>query len=307
MVSSLLAFCVGACDEPGSDTATLTTLPTEPAVGEVEAGEDAPTLLKPWAPPTMHSRTVEVEGTNRSYVLSLPAGARQREGLPVIFAFHGLSEEAVTMQRHTNLDAADAIVVYMQGVDKAWSPAPYAKTTADQDLAYVDAVRAQLIGEFDIDQSRVFAAGFSNGGGFAAFLGCRRPQDFTAVATVAAAQYEKVFEGCSSIPMKQIDFHGTDDEVIQYNGGFRHGSSYDSIEESTDGAAARNRCAAEPEETKVLDTVVEERWVDCDAGLEHYRIEGGHHVWPGGETDRSGIPKDFATHRLLEFFGIGLR
>lgn len=307
MVSSMLAFGVSACDDPSAETAALTTVPSETAVGEVETGEDAPTLLKPWAPPVMHSRSIEVEGISRSYIVSLPAGARQREGLPVIFAFHGMGEEAVTMQRHTKLDTADAIVVYMQGVNNAWSPAPYAQSSAEQDLAFVDAVRGEIAGEFDIDQARVFATGFSNGGGFAAFLGCHRPQDFTAVATVAAAQYEQVLEGCSTIPMKQIDFHGTDDPVIQYDGGFRHGTLYDSIEESTDDAATRNRCAAEPEETRVLDSVVEERWVDCDADLEHYRIEGGQHVWPGGEADRSDIPKDFATHRMLEFFGVGLR
>lgn len=315
-LASLLTFSMGACDGPSPKSSPMTTLPMETQVAEQPhlpeppaepAAPIEPTMLAPWAPAAVENRTVMVEGVERHYILSLPPGARQREKLPIIFAFHGKGEEAATMQRHTNLDAADAIVVYMQGVDKAWSPAPYAKTSPEQDLAYVDAVRHQLLGEFNVDRVKVFAAGFSNGGGFATFLSCRRPQDFTAVATVAAANYEQVSEGCSVIPMKQIDFHGTDDPVIKYAGGVRHGSAYASVAASTHDAAARNRCDAGPHATPLEHQVVEEQWIGCDAGLEHYRLEGGRHVWPGGEADRSELPRGFATQRMLAFFGVGTR
>ena len=195
----------------------------------------------------------------------------------------------------------------MQGVDNAWAPAPYAATSGEQDLAFVDAALHQLTLDFSVDRARVFAAGFSNGGGFAAYLGCQRPQEFTAVATVAGAFYEKVSEGCSMIPMKHIDFHGTADPVIAYAGGSRHNHVYDSTEELMSDAAERNRCDPQPVERIVSNDVVEQRWVGCDAGLVHYRIVGGGHSWPGEAKHSSpSVPSGFATRTLLEFFGIAL-
>lgn len=274
---------------------TAATVPADDNVVEVE----------PWSEAAVETRTVQAAGIERRYLLSLPEGARERARLPLILVFHGYREDAESIQRYSGLNGADAIVAYLQGNDQAWAPAPYATTTGEQDLAFVDAVREQLSAEFDVDRARVFATGLSNGGGFAAYVGCQRPQDFTAVATVAAAFYSPVSEGCSAIPIKHIDFHGTEDRVIEYAGGQRHGTVYDSAVDMAYEAAERNRCQPEPVETHVTDTVVEERWLDCDAGLEHYRIEGGPHVWPGGDTDKSNtVPEGFATRRQLEFFGV---
>ncbi|UIZ93112.1 prolyl oligopeptidase family serine peptidase [Corynebacterium sp. CNCTC7651] len=278
-----------------------------PTTVVVEDGEDQVSVDK-LSPATVEERTLDVGGVRRGYILSLPEGAHQRQRLPLIMVFHGYNEDAASVRKNSNMDRADAIVAYLEGVEKAWAPAPYAKTTGAQDLAFVDAVREQLAEEFSVDRARVFATGMSNGGGFAAYVGCQRPQDFTAVASVAAAFYQRVSEGCSAIPMKHIDFHGTEDRVIEYAGGHRHDTVYDSTAEMVEEGAQRNRCAPEPEVTQVTTGIVEERWLDCDAGMEHYRIEGGPHVWPGGAYDQSGTaPSGFATKRQLEFFGVGER
>lgn len=297
----LLGWAVTACASPHDGAEVFTTMSESPATEPVAPGEHA----EPLSPPAVERRTITAAGLQREFILSLPAGARQRARLPLIMVFHGYRENAETIHRYSELDKADAVVAYMQGKDDAWAPAPYAGTTGEQDLAFVDAVRSQLSGEFHIDPARVFAAGLSNGGGFAAFVGCQRPQDFTAVATVSAAFYQRVSDGCSRIPIKQIDFHGTADAVMHYAGGERHNTVYDSTPEMTAEAAERNRCRPQPAERRVADTVVEERWEDCDAGLEHFRIEGGPHVWPGGLRDESGTaPKGFATDEILDFFRV---
>lgn len=266
------------------------------------------TSPEPLSPASVERRKTTVEGVDREFVLSLPQGARQRERLPLILVFHGYREDADTIRGYSEMDKADAIVAYLQGVGKAWAPAPYATTTGEQDLAFVDSVRSQLSGEFKIDRARVFAAGFSNGGGFADYVGCQRPQEFTAVATVSAAVYQRVAEGCSTIPVKQVDFHGTADSVINYAGGIRHDTQYESSLEMTEDAAARNRCSSHPAQRRVSDTVVQEEWQDCDAGFEHFRIEGGPHVWPGGLSDSSGTAaRGFATQQILDFFEVKQR
>lgn len=259
-----------------------------------------------WAPHSVESRTIQAAGKERHFLLSLPAGARQRDKLPVVFAFHGYRENPEKMRRVSQLDRADAIVAYMAGIDDAWAPAPYAATSGEEDLAFVDAVLAQLEGEFSIDPARVFATGMSNGGGFAAYVGCQRPQEFTGIGTVSAAFYERVSEGCSYIPMKHIDIHGTGDTIIAYDGGQRHETVYDSEPEMFTEAAARNHCAARAEETEISPTVTEFTWAGCDALLVHYRVSGGPHTWQGGADDHSKTTSPgFATRAQLEFFGIG--
>ncbi len=305
----VLVLALGGCadsakvDQAADVFTTATTPSAQP--GPAQGADDAVTEVVPLSPAAVEKRSIDAAGLRRDYILSLPEGARQRQKLPLILVFHGFSEDAATIQRYSELDKADALVVYMQGREKAWAPAPYAKTTGEQDLAFVDAVREQLVNEFSVDTARVFASGLSNGGGFAAYVGCQRPQDFTAVATVSAAFYQRVSEGCSAIPIKHIDFHGTADPVINYAGGQRHGTVYESTEEMITEAAERNRCNPHPEENRLSPTVVEQRWLDCDAGLSHYRIEGGPHVWPGGQMDKSGTTTEgFATRRQLEFFGV---
>lgn len=301
IAAACLLFCglVAGCAGEGSGLRTaITTLPEPP--------EDIVREVEPWSDPVVERRHITSAGMKRDYLLSVPKGAKQRQRLPLILAFHGYREDAQRLRQHSQLDRADAVVAFLDGVGNAWAPAPYATTTGQQDLAFVDDVVAALESEFSIDRARVFAAGFSNGGGFAAFVGCQRPQEFTGVATVAGAFYQRVSEGCSEIPMKHVDFHGTADPVISYDGGERHTTVYDSTHDMLVEAAARNHCARE-EEIRHSDTVVEAAWDDCDAALAHYRIEGGPHVWPGGTTDTSGLVSDgFATRTLLQFFGVGM-
>ena len=57
----------------------------------------------------------------------------------------------------------------------------------DRDLKLFDAMLRDLRWKFRIDDSRIYAAGFSNGGFFDYILWSRRPQVFAAFAPCAAA------------------------------------------------------------------------------------------------------------------------
>lgn len=295
----MIGILAGCTSQP-IDTSLHDAAPTVRAHSET-----ADATAQAWEPARLEYRTVTINGSKRDYLVSLPPGARQRKGLPLILGFHGYTGSAEHMQQRSGLSDADAVVAYLQGVDAAWSPAPYAKTSVEDDLSFSDHVREQLIAEFHLHPARVFAAGFSNGGGFAGVLGCRRPQQFTAIATVAAAYYDSVTDGCSPIPMKRIDIHGTSDAIIQYQGGSRHGSHYESVYDFLDESRIRNRCEAEPLETQATAFATALTWMDCDAGLKHIRVQGGEHVWPGSDA-RQKLPDASlsATDEILSFFGV---
>lgn len=257
---------------------------------------------------TTEERTIKSAGLTRSYRVSIPPEIDKRTSVPLIFAFHGKEGNAKTMEQFTDFDAAEAVVVYADGVGKAWAPAPYAETTKEQDLAFFDDVREQMIDEFPINPAKVFVTGLSNGGGFAAFIGCHRAHQITGIATVSAAFYEAVLEDCSPIPVKQIDFHGTADSVIKYDGGDRHDASYLGMQEVLDQAARRNHCSPQPIVSQSNRAGTELNWTNCDAQLRHYRLDEGKHVWPGGAQELVFDGADgFASRQILNFFGVRYR
>jgi len=280
---------------PAPETAPETTseaaAPTTEIIGESRSGR----------------RTINVDGESRNYWITVPPAALNGQSVPLIFVFHGMDEYASRIRSYSNFDIANAIVVYPNGIDQAWAPAPYAETTGEEDLAFVDAIRAGIEDRYTVDSARVFAAGLSNGGGFAAYLGCQRPYEFTAIATVSAAYYWRVADGCSVIPMKHIDIHGTADEVIEYDGGERHETEYHSVPEMLADAARRNHCSDEVILSQVGTTAVKSTYQGCDAPLEHIRVGTGGHTWPGSTNDDSNPDDDIATREILNFWGVSYR
>lgn len=282
----------GPAPDPAASTAPATTAP---ASGPVAA--DATERI-----------TVDVGGRERTFLLSVPDGYTNHHPWPVVLAFPGWREKAGWMRDYTGLDAAAALVVYAEGVEEAWSPAPYAHTSVAEDIAYVEAVVHWVREHYLVDDTSINAVGMSNGGGFATLLGCQLPELFAAVATVSAAYYQDVHRDCAEVPVPHLDIHGTADSIIEYYGGTRHETVYSSVPAVLAAAAERNGCTGESEIMRQSTEVLEFRWPGCVADLQHIRVGGGGHLWPGGREDpHVSVPDDFATYRVLEFFGVGWR
>ncbi|MGP6173297.1 alpha/beta hydrolase family esterase [Corynebacterium sp. A21] len=253
------------------------------------------------------STEVELKSSNRDrkFILSVPSGYSPGERWPIIFAFHGWGENAKMIHAYSNLGDSRAIVVYPQGVDDAWEGAPYAKVKNGEDLTFVEDILASLRSTYSVDDSRIFASGFSNGGGFAALLGCRMNDEFAGVASVSAAYYASIFRDCADTPLALLDIHGTMDPVIDYYGGTRHGATYAPVQDVLDNAATRNSCTGPVSTTRINAWALRQDWTGCGHPLSHIRVGGGGHVWPGAEEDTYGnVPKDYATEQILRFFGV---
>lgn len=243
--------------------------------------------------------------SGRSFILSVPKDYSGDKRWPIVLAFHGWGQSAENLRGYSRLDAADAITIFPEGKKKAWSPAPYAKTSTTEDKKFVreiiDAVRAT----YRVDDARIFATGMSNGGGFAAYLACQMPDTFKSVATVSAAYYEDILKNCAHSPVGRLDMHGTVDPVVGYYGGTRHKTKYYSVESVLEQDRKRNRCSTKVNTSRLVNNALDMKWSGCTAPLEHIRIAGGSHVWPGGTADaHNEVGKFFATDRVLDFFGI---
>ncbi len=139
-----------------------------------------------------------IDGLQREALIFLPESTDDAPS-PVVFGFHGHGGSARNAARTFAFQQhwPEAIVVYMQGV-----PTPGALTDpegkrngwqhaagdhGDRDLKFFDTVLASLRKEHSIDDSRIYASGHSNGGGFTYLLWAERPDVFAAVAPSAAA------------------------------------------------------------------------------------------------------------------------
>ncbi|MCT1683871.1 hypothetical protein M3A74_03455 [Corynebacterium appendicis] len=234
------------------------------------------------------ARTVTVDGIERSYQCSVPAslcegaGGDSAEAVPVILAVHGKGDNGLDFLIGTDLGTADAVVAAPTGQGLAWSPAPYAVTTIEEDTALIDAVVADITATYPVDGDRIYLAGFSNGGGFVIELAVNAPETYAGVATVAGAIRTDIETIESGAPFDYLNIHGTWDDVVPY-GGQDCGSLglIRPAQEITDAFRRRN---------------------GGHARADHIPMEGMGHEWPAGVwAQHRGID---VTETVLDFFGI---
>ena len=230
----------------------------------------------------MRQRTVEVDGVERSYHVCVPAG--HPGALPVIVALHGKGDNGRDFLAGTGLHRTRAIVAAPTGAGLAWSPAPYARTTFDEDQAFVRALLDDLRSTFATGNT--YLAGFSNGGGLAVHLSLT-DLELAGVATVAAAVRAAPGELAAAQPLDYLNIHGTFDDVVPFAGEQR--SPYSGAQDDTTYGA--------PDVVAAFERRNGER-----ARAELIAVEGMGHEWPTGPwAARRGVD---ATDAILEFFGV---
>ena len=133
--------------------------------------------------------TWKVDGDTRQAIVYARAASAASGKVPLVLSFHGRGDDMQNFQ-FTNLHAAwsDAIVVYFQGLETRDRLAGWQVERGennDRDLKLVDAALASLRKQYNIDDDRVYATGFSNGAMFTYLLWAERPAVFAAYAPVA--------------------------------------------------------------------------------------------------------------------------
>lgn len=285
----------------GEPTATAAPLGAQPVAGcpMLPAG-------------TTLTRSVDVRGVERTYRMHIPTTYTGRERVPLVLAYHGRAERGTTFASYTGLSSLPAIVVYpdgLRGPDNAfaWQGAPYSSPRAD-DIAFTRAILRSVRTSACVDRNRTYAVGRSNGAGLVAMLACRMPSEFSAYATISAAVYTESLSGCGARSVSLVDFHGTADGVIHYDGGVRFGAPYLSSAQWLRTWTSRAGCGDVPVTVPVNSVVDRVSWPVCaSAGRQivHYRIRGGTHRWPGsaGNPAEGGASDTISATRLLwQFF-----
>jgi polyhydroxybutyrate depolymerase len=134
-----------------------------------------------------------IAGVQREAIVVTPKKHSASGRAPLVFAFHGHGDNAKDFSEGTKLHDywPEAIVVYPQGLptkpdDPEGFGWVYDSTPEGQrDLMFLDAMLTTLRAKFPIDDRRIYATGFSNGGLFSYVLWGSRANTFAAFAVVA--------------------------------------------------------------------------------------------------------------------------
>ena len=295
-------------------------LPLTLLVGCLAQPEAFP-LTRGQVQPGDEPHSLEVAGHRRHYLLHLPPGDLWSVARPLILLLHGTGSSSARMPEQTGMDAAadrrGLIVAYPDGTGH-W---PFARTwhtgrccglaleKGVDDVAFIRALITELRAKLAVDSSRIYVAGFSDGGMMTFRLGCELADQVAAIAVVAGRMPDVRCRTARPLPV--VGFGGTvDEELRDDHARYTYPGSYPyafSLGASMAYWAVINQCRL-PGERVPRGRHWELRYAGCadDADVILYTITGGEHAWPGGRKGFIFSPAPVsdlvATDLILDFF-----
>ena len=163
---------------------------------------------------------------SRTYILHVPTAYKGTSPVPLVVDYHPLggtgSQEESGSPFKAQTDPEGVVTAYPNGKSGpsggAWNVVGCCVANVD-DVAFSRALVAQVETMACIDTKRVYAVGFSMGGGMSEFLACVANDLFAA----AAPQSFDLLTGnetfCAGRPISVISFRSTNDTLVNYTGG----------------------------------------------------------------------------------------
>jgi polyhydroxybutyrate depolymerase len=229
---------------------------------------------------------IDVAGTSRSYIVTLPASYNASQPHQLVFAWHGRTGTAAQIARgnYYGLKSrmTNAIFIAGQGLGTTADPADTGwPNTNGQDIAFVRAALAWMNANYCVDQARVFSVGFSYGGIMSHTIACQMSDTFRAVAPIAGAIFGR--PTCLTHPIAAWMTHGSMDTSASGGVDFTAGES------ARDRIVALNHCTTT---TVAADPSPCVAYQGCDAG---YPVQWCAH-------DGAHIVPTFAAAAIATFF-----
>lgn len=261
-------------------------------------------------------------GERRTYLLHVPAGYDPATPAPLVISIHGFAEwpaHQAQISRWNDLaDEKGFIVVYPSGtgMPKRWRAGGFGQagdgvSGVSLDTLFIAGLIDTLSARYNIDQTRIYANGLSNGGGMSYVLACQLADRIAAAGGVSGAYLLPLSDCRPERPVPLIVFHGTADTIVPYDGGpsAMFNLPFPSVPGWVAGWAGLSGCATAPEPFIEQGEVTGIRYKGCRSGADvvFYTVEGGGHTWPGGDplpewiTGRTTTDID-ATAVMWEFF-----
>ena len=235
--------------------------------------------------------TLNYDGINREYLLYIPESYDTTLTYPLLFNFHGYGGTATDHMYSADFrpiaDTANFILVYPQGLalDDGQSHWNTAETGEDNksnvdDFGFIESLIDEISSEYNINQNKIYACGYSNGAGFSFSIACHLNK-IAAIASISGLMGDWALENCNPPkPVGVMILHGTSDSARPYVGIDEYLLSVDAaIQFWTD----FNNTDSISHITSFNDGGSIEHFQydngDNNSSVEHYKIHNGYHIW----------------------------
>mgnify|MGYP001158280005 FL=1 len=236
----------------------------------------------------LFNSVVSHDGLSRQFIMYVPINYNSDIEYPLMINFHGFggtaSDFVETADMRSLAENENFIIVYPQGTLLGgfphWNssaPSSDNKSSVD-DIGFVEKMIENISSTYSINEKRVYAAGYSNGGFLSYYLACNSKK-FAAIGSVAGTMIDDSYQNCNAqVPTAMINIHGTNDEVVLYNG-----DSYasTSIADVVNWWKNFNSCFNEDIITNQNGSIEQQIYYD-DSGnayVQHIKINNGGHYW----------------------------
>jgi polyhydroxybutyrate depolymerase len=240
---------------------------------------------------------------------------------PLIIVLHGSSGSGDDIRATTNMDSISEarhwIAAYPDGVrgegglfPSDWNAGTCCGAAGREgidDVAFIKAVIAEISAHLPVDKTRIYVAGFSDGGRMAHRLGCELTTTIAAIGVVSGSMKDDACTPSAAMPI--IAIHGTADDIVPYDEPSETAppptvpASASSLPPSVQYWIAKNGCSTAAT-AKPAAHVARTAFTGCTgAPVTFYAIAGGVHTWPVLTPGTSDPDAELsATSAIAAFF-----
>ena len=252
--------------------ATIVSLIGPACAGAASSSVPSPTPESP--SPSAPSRTATplaelVVGGDRPVTVHLPASYDASRPAPLVILLHGYGSSGLGTDDYFRLaraaDARGYVYAYPDGTidsnyNRFWNATDaccdFDNADVD-DVAYLTGVVTEIQAKLAIDPKRIAFVGHSNGGFMSYRMACDRAGLVAAIVSLAGASFADPADCAPSEPVSVAQIHGTDDDVIRYEGNLGAGLRLPGAEATAEAWATYDGCGETPSE---LSATVDVDW-----------------------------------------------
>lgn len=205
-----------------------------------------------------HKMSVNVDGKNRTFIMHVPSAYKGDKPVPLVVDYHPIGGSGQGQLQGTTYksqtDPEGVISLYPDGtggksmMGAGWNVGPCCSN--DDDVKFSRAMIKSVEEKVCIDTKRVYATGFSMGGGMSNHVACYMSDIYAAVAPAAMDLNKTNSATCNpDRPISIIMFRGTNDPVCRYQGGdsgFNDGLNFLGAEGNFNFWKEKNGCTGSP-------------------------------------------------------------
>ncbi|WP_407442506.1 PHB depolymerase family esterase [Fibrobacter sp.] len=205
-----------------------------------------------------HNMSVNVDGKNRTFIMHVPSAYKGDKPVPLVVDYHPIGGNGQGQlqgtQYKSQTDPEGVISLYPDGTGKpggmgnGWNVGPCCSN--DDDVKFSREMIKAVEEKVCIDTKRVYATGFSMGGGMSNHVACNMADIYAAVAPAGMDLNTTNSASCNPArPISIIMFRGTGDFVCRYQGGdsgFNDGLNFLGAEGNFKFWAEKNGCTGSP-------------------------------------------------------------